>query len=158
MTLHREDAEAAYLRHRVSVFNYLRRCGVPRKIAEELTQATFVVLLEKPGRFDAERGSLVAFLLGMARHLRLAWLRPQRVEAAEPTEPSQPYAGAADTGADVWAAVLALPDGFRECVVLRDFHGFDYQEIAGLQGVPVGTVRSRLARARELLRIRLKGA
>jgi RNA polymerase sigma-70 factor (ECF subfamily) len=54
-------------------------------------------------------------------------------------------------------AVLALVEEQREAIILREFHGLDYQEIAAVQEVPVGTVRSRLARAREELRKTLAG-
>jgi len=46
----------------------------------------------------------------------------------------------------------ALPDEFRAAVVLRDLEGLAYEEIAAVLGVPVGTVRSRLARGRALLK------
>jgi RNA polymerase sigma factor (sigma-70 family) len=152
-----EDTESAYRRHRGSVFNYLRRCGVPRESAEELMQATFVVLLEKPHRYDPGRGPLLPFLLGVARGLRLAWFRHAGVEAAERAAFASSTTDAPSVVVDIRDAVAALPDEFRESLVLREFHGFTYQEIAGLQRVPVGTVRSRLARARDLLRARLKG-
>ena len=120
-------------------------------------QAAFVVLLEKPHRYDARRGPLLPFLLGVARGLRLAWLRHAGIETSNPDPPPPPSHASAEIIADVRVAVLGLPDEFRESLVLREYHGFTYQEIADLQGAPVGTVRSRLARARDLLRNRLKG-
>jgi RNA polymerase sigma factor (sigma-70 family) len=51
--------------------------------------------------------------------------------------------------ARVQTALAALPAAFRETLVLRDLQGFDYREIAAITGVPVGTVMSRLARARD---------
>jgi RNA polymerase sigma-70 factor (ECF subfamily) len=152
-----EDTESAYRRYRVSIFNYLRRCGVPRETAEDLMQATFVLILEKPSRYDPSRGPMLPFLLGVARGLRLSWLRRGGVEAAHRADPDLPADPKTSTMVEVRSAVLGLPDDFRDTLVLREFHGFNYQEIANLQGVPVGTVRSRLARARDLLRARLKG-
>jgi RNA polymerase sigma-70 factor (ECF subfamily) len=55
------------------------------------------------------------------------------------------------------AALEALPDTFREVVVLRCVEGFSYQEVASIVGCPAGTVMSRLARARALLRHALSG-
>ena len=54
------------------------------------------------------------------------------------------------------AAVASLPPEFREALVLREIEGFSYREIARIAGVPIGTVMSRLARARERLRSSLK--
>jgi len=54
-------------------------------------------------------------------------------------------------------AIAALPVEFREIVVLREMEGFSYKEIAELANVPLGTVMSRLARARKLLQKQLAG-
>ena len=56
---------------------------------------------------------------------------------------------------EVQRAVDGLPEVFREALVLSDVEGLNYQEIAGILGVPVGTVKSRLFRARRLLKERL---
>lgn len=55
----------------------------------------------------------------------------------------------------VHAAIAALPLQFREVIVLREFHDHSYREIADIVGAPVGTVMSRLARARERLSLAL---
>jgi len=55
------------------------------------------------------------------------------------------------TVARVRAAIEQLPDDFREVIVLREMEGMSYKEIASVAGVPIGTVMSRLARARERL-------
>jgi RNA polymerase sigma-70 factor (ECF subfamily) len=52
----------------------------------------------------------------------------------------------------IQAMVNALPDVFREVIVLREINDLSYDEIAGIVGVPIGTVMSRLARARSMLR------
>jgi RNA polymerase sigma-70 factor (ECF subfamily) len=53
------------------------------------------------------------------------------------------------------AAIMALPPEYREALVLRELEDFSYKQIADIAGVPIGTVMSRLSRARELLRRRL---
>jgi RNA polymerase sigma-70 factor, ECF subfamily len=53
----------------------------------------------------------------------------------------------------VQSAIAALPTEFRETLVLRELQGFDYREIARMTGVPIGTVMSRLARARRRLMV-----
>jgi RNA polymerase sigma-70 factor (ECF subfamily) len=55
----------------------------------------------------------------------------------------------------VHSAIDALPVAYREIVVLRELEGLSYKEIAGVAGVPIGTVMSRLARARKQLEERL---
>jgi RNA polymerase sigma-70 factor (ECF subfamily) len=54
-------------------------------------------------------------------------------------------------------AISALPDPFRETLILRDVQGLDYREIASITGVPIGTVMSRLARGRSRLIADLRG-
>ena len=52
----------------------------------------------------------------------------------------------------LWRALRELPPDFRTCVVLFDVEGYAYEEVAAIEGVPVGTVKSRLSRGRTLLR------
>jgi RNA polymerase sigma-70 factor (ECF subfamily) len=58
----------------------------------------------------------------------------------------------ADAGRKLDAAIALLPDEFREVLVLREMEDLSYREIAGVTGTPIGTVMSRLARARAMLR------
>lgn len=108
-----------------------------------------------------------AWVLSIVRNTAFTWLaknRPQTVlftedadfiDAAAAKEPGPPNAeealiAAADQTA-LEAAIAALPHLFREVVVMRDINGSSYREIAAAIGAPVGTVMSRLARARALL-------
>jgi RNA polymerase sigma-70 factor (ECF subfamily) len=61
-------------------------------------------------------------------------------------------------GDTVRRLVAALPQPFREAIVLREINDLSYHEIAEVAGVPVGTVMSRLARARSMLRAAWNGA
>jgi RNA polymerase sigma-70 factor (ECF subfamily) len=61
-----------------------------------------------------------------------------------------------ETAGRVWGALNELPFDQRACVVLREIDGLSYDEIAASLGVAVGTVKSRLARARETLRLALR--
>jgi RNA polymerase sigma-70 factor (ECF subfamily) len=144
------DPEETYERHRVRIFNYFRRCGVPPYASEDLTQGVFVVLLETLRRFDPDRGTLDAFLFGIARNLRRAW---GRTVSRGPAASEQAAIGGS-SHEDVLAvreAIQRLPEEQREAIILREFHGYSYEVIAQLQGVALGTVRSRLARGRETL-------
>jgi RNA polymerase sigma-70 factor, ECF subfamily len=113
-------------------------------------------------------GSARAWLLTIVRHSAYAWMRKNRpsaivaVEDLEAVESVQATSGdpvetpeaaliAKTDAAHLRAAIAALPAPFRETLVLRDIHGLDYREIASVTGVPVGTVMSRLARARRRL-------
>lgn len=152
------DIDSAFRLHRVDLFNYFRRCGLSRPVAEDLTQSVFVVLLKDGTRFDATRGSLRVFLFGIARNLRLSSERRAKFRIAE-TEITPAVATRGVTAEELLAvreAVQTLPDPQREALLLREFHGLDYAEISRIQQVPTGTVRSRLFHARESIRRRLR--
>ncbi len=152
------DLEEAYERHRGRLYNYFRRCGMPRDASEDLTQSVFVIMLERAGDFDPARGSLVSFLFGVARNLRRAWERKSRrgLRQREPTLPRPEALPPVDEELSAVREVVgSLPDEQREALILREFHGFTYGEIAMAQEVAEGTVGSRLARARETVRRRI---
>ena len=113
-----------------------------------------------------------AWLMTIVRNTAFTWLSKNRsrsvlltddaqlLEAAAATElvaspdPEEALITAADQAA-LASAIEALPHVFREVVVMRDLNGLSYREIAAAIGAPVGTVMSRLARARGLLVDRL---
>jgi RNA polymerase sigma-70 factor (ECF subfamily) len=109
-------------------------------------------------------GALEAWLARIVTNVFLDEVRRRRrrPSVAFPEEPDLvlPPARAADEAGDalsdeVQRALAALPEEFRVAVVLCDVAGCSYDEIAGAQGVPVGTVRSRIHRGRRLLRAAL---
>jgi RNA polymerase sigma-70 factor (ECF subfamily) len=106
-------------------------------------------------------------VLTIVRNTALTWMaknRPANVtstegvdgplELPELTDPApsaeQIMIARADQGA-VRAAIAALPQAFREAIVMREINGLSYREIADASGIPIGTVMSRLARARMML-------
>lgn len=126
------------------------------EIAEEVTQETFLALALHAGRYDASRGSVAAFLYGIARNLVLRRLEKERPE----DPPLEEFASDEDLLEDltrresieeVRRAVLSLPAQYREAVVLCDLGDASYEDAALALGCPVGTVRSRLSRARAIL-------
>ncbi|HJZ86383.1 MAG TPA: sigma-70 family RNA polymerase sigma factor [Polyangia bacterium] len=134
--------------------------------AEDLAQETFVRVHRSIRSFDpAGPATLKTWILRIARHqcqdrARAARLRVERALApgAEPpaTEQSpEERALAADLGQRLRTAIAALPEEQRAVIALREWNGLEYEAIAALEGVPIGTVRSRLARAREALRAAL---
>src|ERR1700677_3018908 len=120
-------------------------------------------------------GSARAWLLSIVRNTAYSWLRKNRPAAvvtvddleavelaqANPGDPEAPSPEAmllAKIDAEqLRAAIAALPASFRETLVLRDIEGLDYREIAQATEVPIGTVMSRLARARHQLTVTLAG-
>ena len=125
--------------------------------AGEVTQDVFVWLIHHPGEFDPERGGLAAFLGGVARKLLLRrernerrWLSLPRLETRDAADAAVDLARAIDTAA-LRKAIALLPVRYREAVVLCDLESKSYEEAAALLGCAIGTIRSRLHRARELL-------
>jgi RNA polymerase sigma-70 factor, ECF subfamily len=160
----REAFTAIYRAHYAAVFRFALHMTGNRGRAIEVTQDVFVWLIHHPDGFDPKRGELPAFLTGVARKM----LRRQRQEdrrwvpfedAAVPESvEGQPedFARAQDAAA-LRRAICALPERYREAVVLCDLEGKSYEEAAALLGCAMGTVRSRLHRARGLLARKLQG-
>jgi RNA polymerase sigma-70 factor, ECF subfamily len=150
------DAEFqdAFEQHKDVVYRFAWRMSGPAA-AEDITQDVFVSLLRQPGRFDPARGTLRAFLLGIARNLAL-----KRWRSGHRFEPLDDEAMAAevidfdrlDVGEMVGQAVRTLGPLQREVVILAEYEGLTLAEIARAVDADVGTVKSRLHRARENLR------
>ncbi len=159
------------------VFNaILRACG-NRDDAEELCQETFVKALENLAGFRQASG-LYTWLFRIAMNLTISHRRRGgRVkfysldaggldddESARPRDalpdrsPEGPLEQAvkADAGRCVLKALEELDEEFRVAVVLRDVEGMNYQQISQVLEIPVGTVKSRLYRARSMLQKRLR--
>lgn len=148
-----------YRRCHTGIFRFvLQMCGSPA-LAEDVTQEVFLVLIRGSESFDSSRGSLNAFLYGVARNQILNRLRRERFYV--PLEPDGSVEQSTSKPLDeltrtemvdsVRRAVLSLPERYREVVVLCDLEELSYVESAQILGCAVGTVRSRLHRARSLL-------
>ena len=111
-------------------------------------------------------GNARAWVLTIVRHTAYSWLGKNRPATLVVTDDVEGVEGAEITSGDaeaetemiakadaarLQAAIQKLPPPFRETLVLRDLHGLDYRQIAKVTGVPIGTVMSRLARARRRL-------
>jgi RNA polymerase sigma-70 factor (ECF subfamily) len=150
------DAEfqAAFDEHKDVVYRFAWRMSGPAA-AEDITQDVFVALLGDPGRFNPSRGTLRAFLLGVARNLALKhWRAAHRFEALDEDAIAAELVDvdSADVGEMVGRAVRALGPLQREVVILAEYEGLTLAEIARAVDADVGTVKSRLHRARENLR------
>jgi RNA polymerase sigma-70 factor (ECF subfamily) len=129
---------------------------------EDLAQETFVRVHRSIRNFVPEgRAALSTWILRIARHLCIDRARGARkrraVAAVEPVSAHTPETQLLSqrTGERLRAAIAALPEEQRAVIALREWDGLEYEAIAEIEGVPVGTVRSRLARAREALRTAL---
>jgi len=160
-----EDAfTALYRRRQGGVYRFALQMTGSTAVAEDVTQETFLALLLHGTRYDQERGTVAAFLYGIARNLVLRRLDHRSGVELEMTEEC---AGPDDLLEDltrresveqVRQAVLSLPLVFREAIVLCDLQESSYEEAAVALDCPVGTVRSRLSRGRAMLARKLRGA
>ncbi|MGA3190445.1 MAG: sigma-70 family RNA polymerase sigma factor [Bryobacteraceae bacterium] len=144
--------EAAFDQYSQVVYSFLFRLTRREDIAEDLTQETFLSFVRRPERFDPERGSVKTYLLSIARHLALKHYRDQRSEEQLDdeelyTRAIDPRAGL-DAGSAVADAVASLSTLQQEALILFEYEGATLEEIAHIVGADVGTVKSRLHRAR----------
>jgi RNA polymerase sigma-70 factor, ECF subfamily len=150
-------------------------------IAEDLTQDVFAAVLDGMcsgaiRNFDVTRGTLEGYLLGIARNLVRGdlsgshhmvslcsgaetpeWNRqPQQLGQSNATEPGMALLIARSEAEALYRAILELPEHYRETVVLCDLQEKSYQAAAAPLGVSVGTIASRMNRARALLAAKLR--
>jgi len=158
---------ALYRRRHPSVYRFALHMSGRPDLAEEVTQDVFLALIREPSCYDAGKGALGSFLIGVARNCVLRHIeRDRRHVYVEDTAAYDAEADGCDALADlsreeaietVRHAVLTLPAAYREAVVLCDLEEMPYAGAAEVIGVPVGTVRSRLNRGRGLLLEKLRG-
>ena len=157
-----------FRRRQAGIYRFALHMSGSRTVAEDVTQEVFLVLLRDGAVYDPRRGSVSAFLYGVARNLVRRASQAGDVAAAPQPEgdssAAQPDAGTdpiesitrIQTVESVRRAVLSLPAMYREVVVLCDLQEMEYAEAARVLECAVGTVRSRLHRARRLLEAKLR--
>jgi RNA polymerase sigma-70 factor (ECF subfamily) len=156
-------------RHERPVFALLSRMLTPsgrQSMVEDLAQETFVRVYRGLPEFGSDgRNNLMAWILTIATRLALDELRkrPLGTESLDRTE-LLPATDRTDEGVERKAlrdalerAVLSLPPTFRAAFLLREVHELEYEEIATALSIDLGTVKSRLHRARAALREALQG-
>ena len=154
-----------YRRRQGPVFRFALRMSGNPLVAEEVTQDTFVALVKDASGYDPARGTVASYLFGIARNLVLRHLRQRTYVGLDevdyaPEDPSPSVLDGLTRRADierVRRAVASLPPAYREVVVLCELEGLAYAEAAAALACPIGTVRSRLSRARALLAAKLRG-
>jgi RNA polymerase sigma-70 factor (ECF subfamily) len=132
------------------------RIVINKSDAEDATQVALISIVRALQSFDG-RSKFSTWIYRIATNAALDEVR--RIQRRPlPTDkesvydsPSGDHTSAVDAQMDVSAALAQLPEEYRTTIVLRHVADLDYEEIAAIQGVPVGTVRSRLARGRAQL-------
>jgi RNA polymerase sigma-70 factor (ECF subfamily) len=166
-----EDAfTTLYRRRQGGIYRFVLEMSGSAALAEDVTQEVFMALIRESRGYDPSRGSLAAYLLGMARHHAVRLLKRDRTyvsmeEGAQdggrplPSSPEDPQCvmSRQQSIEAVQQAILSLPEHYREAVVLCDLNEMSYEDAASVLGCSVGTVRSRLHRGRALLIQKLAG-
>ena len=159
------DADALallYRRESGSVYRYALSLAGDEAAALDAVQEAFAQLLRGPQAWQPERGSLGAYLAGMARHQLLnQWRDAKRhvplddaldtTDAAPAVPPSDTRLHEAQRQDRLWATIRRLSWPQREALVLVDLQERSYEEAAAIAGVSADTLRSRLHRARQRL-------
>ena len=160
----RRGDEAAFselfARHQRAIYRYaVYLCGPDA--GDDIVQETFLAVLRQTARQDTLRGTVAGYLLGIARHLAMKRLgsRGEDENLSDQLASDSPAVlddlTRVETIDAVRAAVQSLPPAYREVVVLCELDEISYAAAAGIVRCPVGTVRSRLHRARTLLTAKL---
>lgn len=140
-----------------AAYGYARALTRDPTAAEDLVQDAY---LRACRAFRGYRGGEAkAWLFAIVRSTFLSGARRREPwseldeagEVADPADTAEALIMRRDGERDVRAAVEALPEAFREAIVLRELQELSYREIAEITGAPIGTVMSRLSRARRLL-------
>jgi len=153
-----------YKRHQASVYRFSLQISGRPHLAEDVTQETFLVLIRAPHRYQPERGPLLLYLFGIARKLAWKSIRRERFSSTLDDDHVQPVwlpdlAGDLERKREAMqltGVILSLPRKYREIAVLCALQELSYEEAATVVGCSVGTVRSRLHRAKDLLLRKLK--
>ena len=161
----RDAMSVLFRRGQQPVYRFaLHLTGSPA-VADDVTQEVFIAVIRDAARFEAGRGSVTAWLCGIARNfVRRRFAEPEH-EPLQHEDAGQGPAVIPDPLGDLTQAerlealrraVLSLPMRYREAVVLCDLQEMTYDEAARVLACPVGTVRSRLHRGRGLLTAKMQ--
>jgi RNA polymerase sigma-70 factor, ECF subfamily len=159
----REAFGFLYRRHQAYVYRFARAMTGSSALAEDIVQEVFLALMRDLDRYDTARATLRTYLFGIARNLAryktrsLRRLIPldQADEAVDNDDPAAVLSSNEETR-HLRRCLGGLPARYREVIILCDVQELDYTETALVLNVPIGTVRSRLHRGRQMLIERLR--
>lgn len=164
-----EAFTALYRRHKDAVYRFALMCTGSAASAAEVTQETFLHLITRADQFDPARGTIAAWLCGVARNLA----RKERAGREDATDPEDLANDATleearidrdsplerilkgEVAEQVRRAVGLIAPHYRDVLILCEISDLSYAEAAQVCGIDIGTVRSRLSRARAQLAERL---
>jgi RNA polymerase sigma-70 factor (ECF subfamily) len=162
----REAFATLYRRHQAAVYRFARLMIGSAPAAEDVVQEVFLALMKDAARYDAGRAALTTYLFGVARRVtRRRLLRERRfveIDVGNGAADGAPDASEALERRDALQrlrdAIRSLPSRYREVVILCDLEGLSYETAAASIGCAVGTIRSRLHRARQMLATKVRRA
>jgi RNA polymerase sigma factor (sigma-70 family) len=157
--------ETLYRRYAASIYGVAVRVLRQAFLAQEVVQDTFVAVWNAPDAYDPSRGPFRAYLMSLAHHRAVdAVRREERLRDRERRANPDPGPGEdvmetvveeadlVDRRRQVREALLALPEEQRRLVELMYFNGWTQTKIAEAEGIPLGTVKSRVFAAMRRLR------
>jgi RNA polymerase sigma-70 factor (ECF subfamily) len=155
------DFVELYRRHQSDLFRFAWHMTGSPDAAEEVVQETFLALMRRPEGWREGRGPVKAYLFGIARNQVLRQIGGLREFDTLDEDPAggEDLLDELERGERIEAvkgAVRSLPETYREVTVLCDLEEYSYEDAAQLMGCPVGTIRSRLSRARRMLESKLR--
>lgn len=164
------DADAAAVlvrRFQGRVYGLARSIVVDTQLAEDVAQEAFVRAWRRADSYDPYRGAVAPWLLTITRNVALDLVRSRRVRPAEALDPHIGGLLAGDLDPDdaavraveaqrVTVALAALPEGQRRAVVLATYAGRTALEVSEIDGIPVGTAKTRIREGLRRLRTALE--
>lgn len=161
--------ESLYERYQRPIYRFVLHMSGNAASAEEITQEVFMTVIRKPKSYNAAKGTVAGYLFGIARNLMRRKMQQTCHDVPlleNGVEEDSPEAGNIDLLEELSQAesleclrkaVLALPEAYREAIVLCELEEMTYPEAAAVVKCSPGTIASRLHRAKSMLRTKLKG-
>ena len=162
--------EALYERYGRPAYSLARRILTEETLAQDVVQEVFLSLWRDARRFDAGRGTVATYLLSMTHHRAVdvvrreenlrRWRTSDEGLELEPDPKArvEDEVEASERRAEVRAALAELPAAQREALLLAYFGGYTQREVAALVGVPLGTVKTRMAAGMRKMKAALRDA
>jgi RNA polymerase sigma factor (sigma-70 family) len=162
--------EALYERYGRAAYSLARRILTEETLAQDVVQEVFLSLWRDARRFDAGRGTVATYLLSMTHHRAVDVVRREEnlrrwrtsdegLELeADPKVRVEDEVLTSERRAEVRSVLQELPAAQREALLLAYFGGYTQREVAALVGVPLGTVKTRMAAGMRKMKAALRDA